>query len=193
MAISPSARIGGRVFFGKYVPAVRAAGIEFSDGDAADLRWDLHAGRIETALVLAAAPETVNPDYKTIPVIKPPSRAWLNFLERLFEGVIRRAIKDPELRQDVLNALWAGVQDLSWILRGRREGYVGKPHLACAAEGEVLLREMSRDIAQVAQEVFAGQRDPHTTTSGAHLFRGLLVVLAVLVGSVAMAVIWRLL
>ena len=189
-AISPSSRIGGKVFFGRHANAVRRAGIELSDQEARDLRWDLHAGRVETSMVLAAAPETVAPIYRELPVIQPPSRWWLNGLERLFESAVRRIVRDEDIRQDVLHALWAGVQDFSWILRGRREGYVGMPHRASAAEGEILLDEITADIATVTADVFAGRRDPATTRSGAHLFRGLIAALALLIAGGLAGVAW---
>jgi creatinine amidohydrolase len=190
MAIAPAARLGGLVHFGYHAEAVRRAGVEFSDQDVADLGWDLHGGRIETSMVLAAAPDTVRPCYREMPVIEPPRRAWLNWLMRRFEWPIRRWISDAEVQRDVLHALWAGTADLSWILRGRREGYVGKPHLSSAAEGHALLDAFADDLAQATQDVLAGRRDPNTTRSGAHLLRGLLALAIGLVAGLAALVWW---
>lgn len=191
-AAAPGARIAGRVYFGGFADAVRAAGVKLTDEDVADFCWDLHAGRLETAMMLAIAPQLVAPDYTSLPVIRPPKRRWLTAIEGVFGRVISRFVDDPDRRADIGNTLRSGSEDLSWILRGRREGYVGQPHLATAAEGEALLDAVANSLSHVTLDAFEGRLDPLDLRSGAYLFRRLIAGTAAAL-AVALAVgLWAL-
>jgi len=190
-AVAPAARLAGRAYFGHYAGEVRRAGVSLSDRDVEDLAWDLHAGRMETSMMLAVAPELVRDCYRTIPPIRPPQRRWLEVLRRGLQRVLDRLIKSEEARRDMHNALLAGAIDLSWILRGRREGYVGQPQLASAVEGEALLTAVSTEIAATVREVFAGRLDPKTVRSGAFLLRRTMLATGLLLAGIA-SLLWLL-
>jgi creatinine amidohydrolase/Fe(II)-dependent formamide hydrolase-like protein len=170
-ALAPCAYAAGKAYAGMYVDEVRAAGAVFSAEEVRDLAEDLHAGRLETAMMLAIAPEHVREIYRTLPDLRPPRRWWLTALERTLAGIVTRATKPETTRQRVLLALRIGAADLSWIIRGRAEGYVGWPSKATAVEGEALLTAVADDIARCAGQVFDGRLDPRELRSPAHLFR----------------------
>lgn len=190
-AVAPAARLAGRAYFGHYAQEVRQAGVELSDRDIADLAWDLHAGRMETSMMLAAAPDLVRPCYRTIPPIRPPRRRWLEMLQHGLGRVLDHFLKNEEARRDMHHALQAGAIDFSWILRGRREGYVGQPHLASTAEGEALLNAVSLEIAENVQEIFTGRLDPKVVRSGAFLLRRTLLAAGMLLAGIV-TLLWLL-
>jgi len=178
-AIAPAARVGGRTFFGDFADDVRRAGVPLPDDEVRDLAWDLHAGRLETAMMLAIAPSLVNPVYRDLPPIAPPRRRWLDWTAAFLTKWAPRLARTDEERRDIGRAIAAGAVDLSWILRGRREGYLGRPNLATAAEGEALLAAVSRELATVIEEVFAGRRDPRTVQSAGVLLHGAFAAIVV--------------
>ncbi len=187
-AVAPSARIGGRVFFGDYADDVRQAGVPLPDDEVRDLAWDLHAGRLETAMMLAAAPSLVDAGWRELAPLAPPRRGWLTKVEAALGWGVERLGRSDEERRDIRRAVAAGAADLSWILRGREEGYLGRPNLATAAEGEALLAAVSRDIAAAVREVFDGRRDAKSLESAAILFYGALIAIGLVAAALALAV-----
>ena len=170
-AVAPCASSAGKAFAGRYADQVRAAGVSLSEVEAADLYRDLHAGRMETSMILAIAPDQVREVYRSLPVIRPPERRWLNAIQGMLAKLVERCVKSESGRQRTLFALRIGAADLSWIIRGRSEGYLGDPAKASAAEGEALLAASAEDIADGARRVFTGEIDPKSLRSAAHLFR----------------------
>lgn len=191
-AIAPSARVGAKAYFGGYAEAVRAAGVPLTDAEVADLAVDLHAGRMETAMILAIDPALVDPGYRSLPPILPPRRVWLEALARGIEKLAGRFIADEAKRIEFSQVLGVAKADLSWILRGRLEGYVGHPHRASTAEGEALLAAIAGDLSHQIRETFEGRLDPLDLRSGAYLFRRLIftagLVFAALLAGLALLV-----
>jgi hypothetical protein len=88
--------------------------------------------------------------------------------------------------------LTAGANDLSWIFRGRKEGYLGRPAAASAVEGEALLDAVSRDLALAIEDYFAGRRDPRTLHSAARLLTVAMALGAALLVGLAAALVFLL-
>ncbi len=174
-AIAPAALAAGKAFAGEYADRLRDAGIPLSDEEVNDLAEDLHGGRMETAMMLAIAPDQVREIYRTLPDIRPPQRWWLRAIENGLRKIIKRLVKSPETYRRVAFSLRIGVADLSWIIRGRREGYIGWPSKATAAEGNALLDILADDIALLSGRVFSGELDPRRLRSAAYLFRWFLL------------------
>jgi creatinine amidohydrolase/Fe(II)-dependent formamide hydrolase-like protein len=189
-AVAPSARVAGKAFFGGYAEAVRAAGVPLTDAEIAELIWDLHAGRLETSMMLAAAPTLVDAGFRRLPDIRPPERRWLRAVQRSLARWATRFAESDERREGMLHGLALGVEDLSWILRGRLEGYVGRPALASAVEGEALLAAVASDITHHVREVFDGRLDPLALRSAAFLFRWTVAIAAAVVVGLTGLVAW---
>lgn len=170
-AAAPAARVCGRAYFGGYAEPVRQAGVELSDKDVADLMWDLHAGRMETSMMLSIDPTLVRDVYRELPEIQPPWPWWIKVLHGGLRRVIGRLDLSDERRELVLGSLCIGAHDLAWIVRGRREGYIGRPARASAAEGRAILEASARDMAESVRAVCAGELDPRELRSAARLFR----------------------
>ena len=170
-AVAPAARVCGRAYFGGYAEQVRREGVSLTGEDIADLMWDLHAGRMETSMMLAIDPAQVRECYRTLPEIRPVWPWWLKALHGGLRRMIVRFTDAGERRELLLGSLGIGAHDLAWIVRGRREGYVGRPALASEAEGRALLEASARDMAASVHAVCAGELDPRELRSAARLFR----------------------
>jgi len=171
-AVSPAAHIAGRAYMGLYADRLRAAGVELSEQEVGDYALDLHAGRMETSMMLAIDPDLVV-NHHDVPPIRPPEIGWLRLLQRGIEKIIDRWNLTKERTATAKASLAIGANDLAWIIRGRNEGYVGWPHKASAAEGEVILDSVSADIAVAVFEVFEGKMSPLSLRSAAYLLRRL--------------------
>lgn len=187
-AIAPCAKIAGHAYQGAYIGRIRALGAPVPD-DAAELfEQDLHAGFMETALMLAIAPELVGDRNRSVPRLYAPRRAWLDAVQRAVVALARVLPLKPRTREGVVSGSKAGAVDLSWIIRGRSEGYLGDPAGANAEFGEALLEVMAEDLAGYLIDVFHNGADPADYRSGAYLFNrlkwiglSLLIVAAALV------------
>lgn len=170
-AVAPSSKVAAAAFVASFLDEYRAAGVAITDEEAGDLILDLHAGRMETSMMLAIDQNLVRASYKKLPEIRPPDRWWLNVIQKMFGGVIRLITKDEAKIEWFTKAMKIGAADLSWIIRGRSEGYVGWPAKASVAEGKVLLTQASRGIAELTNDVFNGRILPEATRSAAYLLR----------------------
>ncbi|MBZ0270752.1 creatininase family protein [bacterium] len=172
LAIAPGAQAAVRAYRGEYADILAARGVELPGG--IDL-WqnDLHAGCLETAMMLAIAPHLVRPGYKTQPPVYAPRRAWLSAIERGLVGLSRRLPLSDDLKTEIALGARVGAIDLSWILRGRLDGYHGEPALATPEFGDALLSVIGDDLAEAMEEVFHRGADPAAYRSSAYLFEWL--------------------
>lgn len=172
-AIAPCARVAGHAYQGAYIERLRARGVAIPD-DARELfEQDLHAGFMETSLMLAIAPHLVTGELAAVPRRYAPHRPWLAAIRRGLVALARRLPIGDATKESIAAGARAGEVDLSWIIAGRLDGYLGDPARASAAFGEALLDTISDDLARFMIEVFHEGADPIDYRSSAHLFDAL--------------------
>ncbi|MDB4969172.1 MAG: hypothetical protein JWN44_4861 [Myxococcales bacterium] len=115
------------------------------------LALDFHAGFFETSMALHYAPESVSPDYKSLPPC-PDVRPDTKFL---LAAKVARALGADQLSRELSFAA-AGV---GWNALRPFPGYTGRPHRATPQAGAVFAAEMVRRYVQGIEDVFAGRSE----------------------------------
>ena len=96
---------------------------------------DAHAGTNETSLMLAAHPELVKGEYRTLPASSPPARSSA----RTFLSAVARLLRSCGAREAAEDLLHLG-ETLAWIGDPGKQPYLGSPALASAEAGEAMYR-----------------------------------------------------
>jgi len=113
-------------------------------GSSGDLT-DAHAGRNETSLMLATAPEQVAPGWRSLPWVVVGRGAIARGLVRLGSPVLR-LVGARRLAAD----LPALAMDLGWVAAGAKVTYVGEPRMASVEAGDRMLEaHVEEGLAQL--------------------------------------------
>ena len=115
------------------------------------LASDFHAGFFETSMALHYAPESVAPDYTSLPPcpdVRPDGRLAL-------ASRLARALGADELSRE----LGFAAQGLGWNALRPFPGYTGRPHRATPQAGAVFAAEIVRRYVDGIEEVFAGRAE----------------------------------
>jgi creatinine amidohydrolase len=136
----------------KYAPAFahiedQAERDEMMEG----LALDFHAGFFETSLALHYAPESVAPDYKSLP---PCANVRPNGTFALAAKMARALGADRLARELTFAAAGVG-----WNALRPFPGYTGRPHRATPQAGALFAEEMVRRYAEGIEDVFAGRAE----------------------------------
>jgi creatinine amidohydrolase len=121
------------------------------EGLEQSLRFDYHAGLLETSLSLHYAPESVDPGYRDLapcPQVVPIRSVQAAARLAKFSG-----------REGLAQELEFAALGLAWQALDPCPGYTGTPHLASASLGAVLARAASDLLARVVRDVFSGAAD----------------------------------
>lgn len=109
------------------------------------LRWDFHAGWLETSLALHYAPETVSAIHRELPPAPPLGRdGLLSALHRVARALGRRSLA-TELDFIASAATWTRQRPFL--------GYTSMPHLATAEAGARIAEKFVARYAEVARAV----------------------------------------
>jgi len=117
----------------------------------ATLGYDFHAGFFETSMALHYAPESVAPDYRSLPPcaeVRPDGKFAL-------AARMARAMGKERLARELTFAA-AGV---GWNALRPFPGYTGRPHRATAQAGAVFVGQIQEQFVRVVEEVFAGKAE----------------------------------
>jgi creatinine amidohydrolase len=117
----------------------------------ATLAYDFHAGFFETSMALHYAPESVAPDYRSLPPcadIRPDAKFAL-------AARMARAFGRQKLARELTFAA-AGV---GWNALRPFPGYTGRPHRATAQAGAVFVARMQDQFVRVVEDVFEGRAE----------------------------------
>lgn len=115
----------------------------------ATLGQDFHAGFFETSMALHYAPESVAPDYRSLPPcadIRP--NATMAAAAKVV-GAIGR--------QQLARELTFAAAGIGWNALRPFPGYTGRPHRATADAGAVFVGQMVERFEAVVEDVFAGR------------------------------------
>ncbi len=115
----------------------------------ATLALDFHAGFFETSMALHYAPDSVAPDYRSLPPcadVRPDAKFAL-------AAKLASAAGADRLARELTFAA-AGV---GWNSLRPFPGYTGRPHRATAEAGAVFVAQMVEDFERVVEDVFAGR------------------------------------
>jgi len=168
-AAAPTAAIAVKCYQGDYIEPLRASGVTIPKELEGLFLQDLHGGFLETSMMLAIRPDLVG-DYRTQPPILVKKRWWIALVEKAVVALARRLPISENLKEEISLGAKIGAIDLSWILRGRLEGYHGAPAFADAALGDALLDLVAADVTTAMEHVFDGKREPEAFRSSARLF-----------------------
>lgn len=102
-------------------------------GSCGDLS-DAHAGRNETSLMLAAAPETVDSSWNSLPWVVVDQSGFVCRLLRAAAAVLR-LLRARRVASDLRALAFV----LAWLRAGEKPTYVGEPRLASAEAGALML------------------------------------------------------
>ena len=172
-AFAPTSCVAGRVFAGVFIEKWKQDKVSLPENIEDILLNDLHGGWLETSLMLAVRPDLVHENYKQILPILPPERGWLNSIENILNRLLARDRFSEELKKELEFSIRIGKNDLSWIIRGRQEGYSGYPALSTAEFGNVLLDTIADDMTHALDEVFEQGISPAKYRSVGYLFGAL--------------------
>ncbi|MDP8254188.1 MAG: creatininase family protein [Candidatus Alcyoniella australis] len=177
--IAPTSRPAARSYLGQYLDRwEQIIGKPLDASLAAHLDCDLHAGLLETGLLLELAPDQVRPEYRELPPIFPRERPWLRRLIDLSLLPARLVVRDPADRERLPGAALIVYRDLCWVLDGRERGYVGDPAAADKRFGAALVQTVSEDIAEAVLDVCVQGGDPRAYSSGYEYLMPLAALLA---------------
>jgi creatinine amidohydrolase len=115
------------------------------------LALDFHAGFFETSMALHFAPESVAPDYRSLPPcadVRPDGKFAL-------ASKMARALGAEQLSRELSFAA-AGV---GWNALRPFPGYTGRPHRATPQAGAVFAAEIVRRYVDGIEDVFAGRAE----------------------------------
>lgn len=119
---------------------------------------DYHGGFFETSLTLAFAPDTVDPDYKSLPdcpqVIIP---AWQ---KAAIQGMRSIGQSGPA------RELYFAAEALAWTKLDPFPGYTGKPRFANAKSGEVFVSRILDEYEAAVLAVFVEGSEPPEPVMG---------------------------
>lgn len=118
----------------------------------AALPLDFHAGFFETSMALHYAPESVAPDYTTLPPcadVRPDGKF-------LLASRLARALGRERLSRE-LDFAAAG---MGWNALRPFPGYTGRPHRASARAGAIFAAEIVRQYESIVDDVLAGRAAP---------------------------------
>ncbi|MCB9480065.1 MAG: creatininase family protein [Deltaproteobacteria bacterium] len=185
-AIAPCASAVMKAYRGLYIPHCRETGVAWPDNLEFLFSNDLHAGWIETSMMLRLRPDLVSPDFTSVPPLFAKKFWWLSGLERFIVAVAGRLPISEETKAQVAIGAHVGALDLSWIIQGRLDGYHGAPALASAEAGEVILDVVTTDMAESMEHVFVHETQGVHGPSSAYLFKrlGWAVASLILIASV---------
>lgn len=110
------------------------------------LRFDFHAGWLETSLALHYAPETVSPLHRALAPARPLPRTAI--FARASQAASRLGAERLATELDFLATA------SNWAKQRPFVGYTSMPHLARAEVGAVVAREFVRRYAERARAVF---------------------------------------
>ncbi|MGB6836792.1 MAG: creatininase family protein [Dehalococcoidia bacterium] len=125
-------------------------------GSCGDLT-DAHAGRNETSLMLAAAPETVHPSWNSLPWAVVDQNTAVCRLLRAAAAVLR-VLRAKGAASDLRALAFV----LGWLRAEEKPTYVGEPRLASAEAGALML-DAHVDEALVQLERAMRGEPPHST------------------------------
>ncbi len=114
----------------------------------ATLGLDFHAGFFETSMALHYAPDSVAPDYRSLPPcadVRPNGRF-------LLASSVARKLGALRLSRELSFAAAA----IGWNALRPFPGYTGRPHRATAQAGAVFVEQMQEKFVRVVEDVFAG-------------------------------------
>jgi creatinine amidohydrolase len=117
----------------------------------ATLANDFHAGFFETSMALHYAPDSVAPDYRTLP----PCADVVPDGKFVLAARMARAMGAERLARELTFAA-AGV---GWNALRPFPGYTGRPHRATAQAGAVFVAQMQQQFLRVVEEVFEGRAE----------------------------------
>ena len=136
----------------KYAPAVAHVEDEAERAQMlAALPLDFHAGFFETSMALHYAPESVAPDYKSLPPcadVRPDAKFAL-------AARMVGALGAKRLARELSFAA-AGV---GWNALRPFPGYTGRPHRATPQAGAVFARAIIEQYVAIVEDVFAGRAE----------------------------------
>lgn len=170
VAFAPTSCVAGRVFAGVFLDEWKKKGIRLPEKIDEILLYDLHGGWLETSLMLVVRPDLVDKNYNKLPPILPPERGWLNAIEKILMLVLHRKYFSQEFRDELAFSLKIGKNDLSWIIRGREEGYCGYPAISTTEFGNALLQSIADDMARALDSVYEQGDSPAKYRSVGYLF-----------------------
>lgn len=116
------------------------------------LALDFHAGFFETSLALHYAPESVAPDYRSLPpcaAVRPDGRFAL-------AARVARAMRRERLARELAFA----ANGVGWNALRPFPGYTGRPHRATPQAGAVFAAQIVGQYEAVVEDVFAGRAEP---------------------------------
>lgn len=113
---------------------------------------DAHAGTNETSLMLAACPELVKEDYRTLPASRPPARSAARTALGAVAGLLR-ALGARETADDLRHL----GETLAWVSDPDKLPYMGDPSKASAEAGEAMYRSHIQAMLGLLEEALAGR------------------------------------
>ena len=187
---APAALFAGKAFAGDYIDIWKQRGISLPSNVEELLSKDLHGGWMETSMMLAIRPDLCGDRYLQMPTIEPKQRWWLNRITGVLKWFVRRLPLIPRKKEDLQFGLELGKNDLSWIMQGREEGYLGDPKQSTPEFGNAVLDAVCDDIADAMRAVFLRGLPPKALRSGGYAFWQLVMILraAAVIGAVAFLV-----
>jgi creatinine amidohydrolase len=121
------------------------------EGLRRSLRFDFHAGFIETSLALHYAPQAVSSCHLQLlpcpPIVPSPWMLWAASVARSLGS--RRMAADLAFMAEGLG--WYGLRPFP--------GYTGQPHLASPEAGAIIARILCDSLAASAEEILAGRAE----------------------------------
>ena len=125
------------------------------DGERAQMMGalanDFHAGFFETSMALHYAPESVAPDYTSLPPcpdVRPDGKMAL-------AARMARALGRDQLSRELTFA----AEGIGWNALRPFPGYTGRPHRATPQAGAVFAAEIVRRYVAGIEDVFAGRAE----------------------------------
>jgi creatinine amidohydrolase len=115
------------------------------------LALDFHAGFFETSMALHYAPQSVAPDYRSLPPcaeVRPNQRF-------LMASSLARRLGASQLSRELSFAAAA----IGWNALRPFPGYTGRPHRATPEAGAVFVERMQEEFVRVVEDVFAGRAE----------------------------------
>lgn len=118
----------------------------------ATMPLDFHAGFFETSMALHYAPESVAPDYTSLPPCAPVRPATAFALAARMAGVLGR--------QRLARELTFAAAGVGWNALRPFPGYTGRPHRATPQAGALFAAAILDQYEQIVDDVFAGRAAP---------------------------------
>lgn len=116
---------------------------------------DAHAGTNETSLMLAAHPELVKAEYRTLPASSPAARSSA----RAVLSAVARLLRACGAGQTADDLLHLG-ETLAWVGDPGKPPYLGSPALATAEAGEAMYRGQVWAMLKLVDRALQGEPVP---------------------------------